>query len=43
MDTFPIVRRNDEQRYGDYLTKDMILEIYDELQRAIKIATSPSL
>jgi hypothetical protein len=35
MDTFPIVRRNDEQKYGDYRTKDLILEIYDELQRAI--------
>jgi hypothetical protein len=35
MDTFPIVRRNDEQKYGDYRTKYLILEIYDELQRAI--------
>jgi hypothetical protein len=35
MDTFPIVRRNDEQKYGDYRTKNLILEIYDELQRAI--------
>ena len=35
MDTFPIARRNDEQKYGDYRTKNLILEIYDELQRAI--------
>ncbi len=35
MDTFPIVRRNDEQKYGDYRTKNLILEIYDELQHAI--------
>ncbi len=35
MDTFPIVRRNDEQKYGDYRTKNLILEIYHELQRAI--------
>ncbi len=35
MDTFPIVRRNDEQKYGGYRTKHLILEIYDELQRAI--------
>jgi len=35
LDTFPIVRRNDEQKYGDYRTKNLILEIYDELQRAI--------
>ncbi|MBP7674865.1 MAG: N-6 DNA methylase [Thermoanaerobaculia bacterium] len=35
MDTFPIVRRNDEQKYGDYRTKNLILEIYDELQLGI--------
>ncbi|HQP88873.1 MAG TPA: N-6 DNA methylase [Thermoanaerobaculia bacterium] len=35
MDTFPIVRRNDEQKHGDYRTKNLVLEIYDELQRAI--------
>jgi hypothetical protein len=35
MDTFPIVRRNDEQKHGDYRTKNLILELYDELQRAI--------
>ncbi|MFN7989778.1 MAG: N-6 DNA methylase [Thermoanaerobaculia bacterium] len=39
MDTFPIVRRNDEQKYGDYRTKSLILEIYDELQRAIDTGT----
>lgn len=38
MDTFPIVRRNDEQKYGDYRTMNLILEIYDELQRAIDTA-----
>jgi hypothetical protein len=33
MDTFPIVRRKDEAAYGEYRTKNAILEIYDVLQR----------
>jgi len=32
METFPIVKRKDEQKYGEYRTKDTILEIYDEMQ-----------
>ena len=37
MDTFPIVRRKDEQRYsGDYRTKRVILEIYDAMQEPIR-------
>ncbi|MEY4531687.1 MAG: Type restriction endonuclease and methyltransferase DrdVIII, partial [Deinococcota bacterium] len=32
MDTFPIVRRKDEAAYGEYRTKNAILEIYDVLQ-----------
>jgi SOS-response transcriptional repressor LexA len=35
METFPIVRRNDEAAYGEYRTKRVILEIYDQMQRAI--------
>ncbi len=35
MDTFPIVRRNDEQAYGEYRTKRVILEIYDQMARAM--------
>ena len=34
MDTFPIVRRKDETRHGDYRTKRVILEIYDAMQSA---------
>ena len=34
LDTFPIVRRKDEQRYGEYRTKRVILEIYDEMAEA---------
>lgn len=30
--TFPIVRRKDEAQYGEYRTKRMVLEVYDELQ-----------
>jgi len=36
MDTFPIVRRNDEDAHGEYRTKRAILEIYDEMQRAME-------
>lgn len=36
MDSFPIVRRKDEQRYGEYRTKRVILEIYDAMQEAIR-------
>jgi hypothetical protein len=37
MDTFPIVRRKDEERYdGDYRTKRVILEIYDEMAEAMR-------
>jgi len=37
MDTFPIVRRKDEQKYnGDYRTKRAILAIYDAMAEAVK-------
>jgi len=37
MDTFPIVRRKDEEKFdGDFRTKRVILEIYDEMQEAIR-------
>jgi Eco57I restriction-modification methylase len=36
MDTFPIIRRKDEQTHGEYQTKRVILEIYDELAQAIE-------
>lgn len=31
LDTFPIVRRKDEAKYGTFRTKDRILEIYDDV------------
>jgi len=31
LDTFPIVRRKDEDEYGEYRTKRLVLEAYDEL------------
>jgi hypothetical protein len=40
MDTFPIVRRKDEEKYGDYRTKLVILDIYDRMQHAIATGTS---
>lgn len=36
MDTFPIVKRKDEQQYGSYRTKDKILEIYDKMTESIR-------
>lgn len=38
METFPIVKRKDEQVHGHFRTKDTILEIYDEM--AMVIATN---
>jgi hypothetical protein len=34
METFPIVRRHDEERFGEYRTKRLILERYDALVAA---------
>ncbi|MEI2616885.1 MAG: hypothetical protein V9F06_04455 [Thermomicrobiales bacterium] len=36
MDTFPIVKRKDEAAHGEYRTKRVILEIYDELAEATR-------
>jgi len=37
MDTFPIVKRKDEEKYdGEYRTKRVILEIYDEMAQAMR-------
>jgi len=32
LDTFPIVRRRDEEKYGEYRTKRMVLEAYEGLE-----------
>lgn len=34
LDTFPIVKRKDEQRFGEYRTKRLILEVYDAMAKA---------
>lgn len=34
IETFPIVKRNDEQRHGEYRAKRVILEIYDAMAEA---------
>lgn len=36
MDTFPIVRKHDEKAHGEYRTKRVILEIYDEMAAAAR-------
>ena len=34
METFPIVKRKDEQQFGEYRTKRLILERYDGMAAA---------
>ena len=36
LETFPIVKRKDEQAYGEYRTKRVILDIYDAMQQAME-------
>jgi hypothetical protein len=40
MDSFPIVRRHDEQQHGSYRTKERILAIYDAMQGAMQAGTA---
>ena len=35
LETFPIVKRKDEQAHGAYRTKRVILDIYDAMQQAM--------
>ncbi len=39
METFPIVKRKDEEKYGTYLTKETILKIYDLMAKAVAADT----
>lgn len=36
MDTFPIVRKNDEKAHGEYRTKRLILEVYDAMSESAR-------
>ena len=36
METFSIVKRREEDKYGDYRTKRVILEMYDAMAKAIR-------
>ena len=36
METFPIVKRKHEKLYREYRTKRVILEMYDEMRRAME-------
>lgn len=36
METFPIVKRKDEQRYGFFRTKELILQVYDAMAEAAR-------
>ncbi len=39
METFPIVKRKDEQEFGEYRTKRRILEIYDQMTQCFATNT----
>jgi hypothetical protein len=39
LETFPIVKRKDEQVHGEYRTKHVILDIYDAMQQAMETGT----
>ncbi|PXY27887.1 Eco57I restriction-modification methylase domain-containing protein [Prauserella muralis] len=41
LDTFPIVKRKDEAKYGTYRTKDLILAEYDRMAEAGLSLTNP--
>lgn len=36
LETFPIIKRKDEAKYGEYRTKRLILEVYDRMADAIR-------
>jgi hypothetical protein len=40
METFPIVKRKDEAAHGEYRTKRVILEIYNEMAEAVRTGQS---
>jgi hypothetical protein len=37
LDSFPIVRRKDEAQFGEYRTKRVILERYDDMADAVRL------
>src|SRR5262245_38687959 len=39
LETFPIVKRKDEQAQGEYRTKHVILDIYDAMQQTMEMGT----
>ena len=39
LETFPIVKRKDEQAHGKYRTKRVILDIYNAMQQAMETGT----
>jgi hypothetical protein len=42
LDTFPIVKRKDEEEYGEYRTKRLVLEAYDRLATTDLVDGTPS-
>lgn len=40
LDTFPVVRKNDEKEHGEYRTKRLILDAYDAMAEAIRTGIS---
>ena len=40
LDTFPVVKKNDEKAYGEFRTKRLVLDRYDAMAEAIATGTS---
>ena len=40
MDTFPIIRRKDDEKHGNYRTTRVVLEIYDAMQESLATGNS---
>jgi methylase of polypeptide subunit release factors len=40
LDTFPILRRRDETRFGDYRTKTIILKYFDEYSNKLQVSNN---
>jgi hypothetical protein len=37
METFPIVKKKDVAAFGSYRTKELVLEVYDAMNQAIRV------
>ena len=40
MGTFPILKRKEDQQHGEYRTKRVTLQVYDEMAKAMTMGTN---